>query len=49
MNGANCGTLCFRNEEFCMIMESHCIRDTIIFINETPQMAEDAAHNSKAQ
>lgn len=34
MNGGNCGDLCFRNEEFQMIMDSSHIRDTIIFINE---------------
>lgn len=39
MNGANCGELCFRNEEFQMIQSSAGIRNTVIFINETPPPA----------
>ncbi len=35
MNGAKCGDLCFRNEEFEQIKADS--QETIIFINETPQ------------
>ena len=40
MNGALCGTLCFRNEEFSLVREKHEGLHFTLFIDETPVTKE---------
>lgn len=43
MNGAKCGDLCFRNEEFELIRQSIAIQ----FIDETPQTERENDNSRK--
>lgn len=43
LNGAKCGDLCFRNEEFAAIRLHHIAGTRLVqtFVNETPAREED--------